>query len=43
MTQIAVTAKKEGEEFQTVCECCHRPIYWGYGWLESKTAALAAY
>lgn len=43
MVEIAVTATREGDEFQTLCECCQRPVYWGYGWLESEARALAAY
>lgn len=43
MLEIAVTATREGEEFQTLCECCRRPVHWGYGWLESEAGALAAY
>jgi hypothetical protein len=43
MNTVPVTATPEGEEFETKCACCGRPIYWGHGWLESTGAALAAY
>lgn len=43
VVEIAVSATREGGEFQTLCGCCQRPIHWGHGWLESEAGALAAY
>ena len=43
MSDISVSASPEGEEFETLCNCCGRPIYWGHGWLDSEMGALAAY
>jgi hypothetical protein len=43
MSDIHISATPEGEEFETRCDCCGRPIYWGHGWLDSSNASLAAY
>jgi hypothetical protein len=43
MINIPVTTSPEGEEFETHCTCCGRPIFWGHGWLDSEKGALAAY
>lgn len=43
MNTVQVTAMPEGDEFETQCGCCGRPIYWGHGWLESTGKALASY
>jgi hypothetical protein len=40
---INVKADPDGEEYETQCACCGRPIYWGYGWLSSGETSLAAY
>ena len=41
--EIPVAAEPEGEEFDTSCGCCGRPIYHGHGWLTSEGRSLAAY
>jgi len=33
----------DGEEHESACSCCGRPIYSGYGELHTDTAALADY
>jgi hypothetical protein len=43
MPEALVQAVLECEEYETKCSCCGRPIYWGYGWLESSSKSLAAY
>jgi hypothetical protein len=43
MSSIEVSTTPEGTEFETLCPCCGRPIYWGHGWLDSPNGALAAY
>jgi hypothetical protein len=43
MDRVVFVATPDGDEYETKCTCCGRPIYWGYGWLESGRAPLAAY
>src|SRR5688572_23044197 len=43
MTDIPVTAESEGTESTTLCECCGRAIYEGYGVLRSGQDDLADY
>jgi hypothetical protein len=43
MPTISVSVAPEGDEDESACSCCGRPIYWGFGWLESEGRSLAAY
>ena len=41
--KISIQAIPGGEEQESECSCCGRPIYSGYGELQTDTVALADY
>ena len=43
MSEMPVSVEPEGDECETRCSCCGRPVYWGHGWLMSDGRSLAAF